>query len=127
MIDTVIPTISTIPTFNLRRGTLPLLVSMPHVGTHIPAEIAANMTDAALRLPDTDWHLEMLYDFLHELDVSVVSATHSRYVIDLNRPADNTALYPGQDTTGLCPIDTFAKEPLYQHGQPPSEAEIRQR
>ena len=118
---------SDIPSFKFRPGRTPLLVSMPHVGTHIPSHIAATMTDAAMRLVDTDWHLELLYDFLDEIGASVVVATHSRYVIDLNRPPDNANLYPGQDTTGLCPVDTFAREPLYQDGAVPDEAEIADR
>jgi N-formylglutamate deformylase len=108
--------------FRLRRGTVPLLVSMPHVGTHLPDDIAARMTPIAHTVPDTDWHLERLYDFLDTLGASVLVATHSRYVVDLNRPEDDANLYPGQDTTGLIPVDTFAREPLYA-GTPPDEAE----
>jgi N-formylglutamate deformylase len=113
--------------FRFRSGTAPLLVSMPHVGTYVPAELAARMTDAALFLPDTDWHLERLYDFLEELGASVLVATHSRYVVDLNRPPDNANLYPGKDTTPLVPIDTFHKEPLYRPGAEPTESEVAQR
>lgn len=118
---------TTMPKFTFRQGRLPLLVSMPHVGEYIPPTLAAGMSEAALKLPDTDWHLERLYDFLDELGVSVLAATHSRYVIDLNRPLDDANLYPGQDTTGLCPIDTFRKEALYQPGMAPDEEQIRQR
>jgi len=113
-----------VPVFKFRQGSAPLLVSMPHVGTHIPSTIDAGMTDAARRLADTDWHLEELYDFLDELGASVLIATHSRYVIDLNRPPDNANLYPGQDTTGLCPVDTFDRQPLYQAGKEPDASEI---
>ena len=95
--------------FRFRRGTSPLLVSMPHAGTYIPPEIRARLTEAAIALPDTDWHVDRLYDFLDDLGASVLVATHSRYVIDLNRPPDNANLYPGQDTTGLVPIDTVAR------------------
>jgi len=116
-----------IPTYKLRQGTVPLLVSMPHVGTHVPREMSADMTSAALQLPDTDWHLERLYDFLDELGASVLVATHSRYVIDLNRARDDSNLYPGLDTTGLCPVDTFHKEPLYQAGKTPNAAIIQHR
>ena len=104
--------------FHFIEGTAPLLVSMPHVGTHLPVSIAARLTEAALRLPDTDWHLERLYDFLGELGASILVATHSRYVIDLNRPPDDASLYPGQDTTGLLPIDTGTKAPVYKNGIP---------
>jgi len=114
-------------TFRLAHGTAPLLISMPHTGTFLPPDIATRLTDAALRLPDTDWHMERLYDFTGALEVSLIAATHSRYVIDLNRPPDDASLYPGQDTTGLCPVDTFRRELLYLSGQEPDAAEIQRR
>ena len=82
--------------FLFREGSGPLLVSMPHVGLDIPDDIAAGMTDLALTLSDTDWHIDRLYDFLDDLGASVIAATHSRYVIDLNRPPDGASLYPGK-------------------------------
>lgn len=112
------------PPYRFRPGRTPLLVSMPHTGTSIPKPLMRYLTPAALALPDTDWHLEKLYDFLEEIGASVLIATHSRYVVDLNRPPDNANLYPGQDTTPLVPIDTFHKEPLYQPGREPTESEI---
>ena len=113
--------------FKFRAGRTPLLVSMPHTGTHVPGPLLARMTQDAKLLPDTDWHLERLYDFLDELGASVLVATHSRYVVDLNRPPDNANLYPGQDTTPLVPADTFHRQPLYQPGQEPDTAEIAER
>ena len=118
---------TTVPAFRLRQGSLPLLISMPHVGTHVPPALAARFSDEARQVPDTDWHLERLYDFADGLGASVLVATHSRYVVDLNRPPDNANLYPGQDTTGLCPVDTFDKTPLYAAGDVPGEAEIAAR
>jgi len=111
--------------FRFRAGTSPLLVAMPHVGTYLPVELAARMTGAALALPDTDWHVDRLYDFLDALDASTLIATHSRYVIDLNRPHDNASLYPGQDTTSLVPIDTFTRERIYRDGQAPDDTDIK--
>ena len=113
--------------FKFRQGTQPLLLSMPHVGTHLPDLLARRMMPIARTVPDTDWHLERLYDFADALGASVLVATHSRYVVDLNRPPDNANLYPGQDTTGLCPIDTFAKQPIYRMGEEPDDTEIRHR
>ncbi|MBI3231044.1 MAG: N-formylglutamate amidohydrolase, partial [Burkholderiales bacterium] len=113
--------------FHFTAGSLPLLVSMPHVGTAIPDDIAARLTPAALQKPDTDWHLPLLYDFLQAMGVSTLAAHWSRYVIDLNRPPHDTNLYPGQDTTGLCPLDTFHKAPLYVDGGAPDQAEVEQR
>lgn len=113
--------------FKFRAGTAPLLVSMPHTGTHIPDWLAPRLSAAARALPDTDWHLERLYDFVDGLGASVLVATHSRYVVDLNRPPDNANLYPGQDTTGIVPLDTFHREPLYLPGFPPSDDEVSER
>ena len=48
-------------------------------------------------------------------------------LIDLNRSPEDTSLYPGQDTTGLCPIDTFDKQPIYKDGKEPNQAEIQTR
>ncbi|HWI97970.1 MAG TPA: N-formylglutamate deformylase [Burkholderiales bacterium] len=113
--------------FKFSAGRTPLLVSMPHTGTHVPEPLLRRMTAEARLLPDTDWHLERLYDFLDELGASVLVATHSRYVVDLNRPPDNANLYPGQDTTPLVPLDTFHKRPLYLPGQEPDAGEIAER
>ena len=112
--------------YQFHAGGIPLLVSMPHVGVDIPDEIAARMTPQALLKMDTDWHLRELHGYLRQMDASVLSARWSRYVIDLNRPREDTNLYPGQDTTGLLPMDTFHREPLYLPGQEP-DAQDRQR
>jgi len=113
--------------YRFREGGSPLLVSIPHAGTHIPQALLAHMTPVARRLDDTDWHVDRLYDFLGELDASVLVATHSRYVVDLNRPPDDAPLYPGQDTIGLVPLDTAAREPLYAPGAAPTAEEIAAR
>ena len=118
---------TTEPAFRFRQGTRALLISMPHVGTFVPPALAARFTDEARRVPDTDWHLERLYDFAAELGASVLVATHSRYVIDLNRAPDGASLYPGQSVTGLCPVDTFDDTPIYAAGDVPGEVEIAAR
>lgn len=113
--------------YRFREGRTPLLVSIPHLGTHIPEPMLCAMTPAARLLADTDWHLDLLYTFLDELGASSLMATHSRYVIDLNRPPDDRTLYPGQDTTGLCPLDTGHREPLYLPGCEPTPDEVAAR
>jgi N-formylglutamate deformylase len=102
--------------YQLVQGRAPLIVSMPHVGTRVPAEIEREFTPVARALTDTDWHVERLYDFVPELGVGVIAACYSRYVIDLNRPPDDASLYPGMTKTGLCPTHSFAGEPLYGSG-----------
>lgn len=119
---------TTHPLFTFHQGTAPLLISMPHVGTYLPPAIAARLTPEARQVPDTDWHLERLYGFARELGASILVPTHSRYVVDLNRPPDGASLYPGQSVTGLCPVDTFDDTPLYADpADAPGEAEAAAR
>jgi N-formylglutamate deformylase len=113
--------------FRFKAGDAPMLLSMPHVGTDIPDEVAAHMAPCALSTDDTDWHLAELYGFAERMGVSTLAARWSRYVIDLNRPPENTNLYPGLDTTGLCPVDTFGRESLYQEGRAPDQLEVARR
>ncbi|MET4568256.1 N-formylglutamate deformylase [Rhodanobacter soli] len=115
-------------TFTLQRGRVPLLISLPHDGSFIPDDIAARMRPAARRAPDTDWHVGRLYEPLAQaLGASVLKPMASRYVIDLNRPVDGHALYPGQRETGLVPAIGFDGEPLYRDGSEPDDAEIQRR
>ena len=100
-------------TFSLHQGGSALLVSMPHVGTDIPAELQAGYHRRALAVEDTDWHLERLYGFLPELGASVLRPQLSRYVIDLNRPPDDAPMYPGAANTELCPTHFFTGDDLY--------------
>jgi N-formylglutamate deformylase len=113
--------------YEFSAGEAPLLVSMPHCATAIPETIAARMTEAALRVPDTDWHVDMLYEFAGGLGASILRAAYSRYVIDLNRPPDDTVLYPGQSNTELCPTTAFDFSPLYRPGGEPTPEEIEHR
>jgi N-formylglutamate deformylase len=113
--------------FRFTPGTTPLLVSMPHAGTHVPGRLAVRMNDGARTVPDTDWHVDRLYDFLDGLGASVIQATHSRYVVDLNRPPDSAPLYPGAANTGLCPTEQFDGAPVYRPGQAPEDAEVQER
>lgn len=112
--------------FSLQRGSAPLLVSLPHNGIDLPDDLVARMTPAASRMPDTDWHVARLYAFAAELGASVLVPRWSRYVVDLNRPPDGGALYPGRVETGLCPSETFAGEPIYE-GRAPDAAEVAAR
>jgi len=105
------------PTYSLHKGAVPLLISIPHLGTELPPDLADGMSDTAAIKQDTDWHLDRLYGFAADMGASVLQAKVSRYVIDLNRPPSGESLYPGQTTTGLCPTETFRGEPLYRQAQ----------
>lgn len=111
----------------VESGTAPLIVSIPHAGTKIPPDIEARLVSPWIGRKDTDWYVEWLYAFARDAGATIVRATHSRTVIDVNRDPSGASLYPGQATTGLCPLTTFDGEPLYRSGQEPGEAEIAQR
>ncbi len=113
--------------YNFHRGALPLLISVPHAGTQVPEEIASDFTHPALQLPDTDWYVDQLYAFAEPLGASILRATHSRYVVDLNRSADSAPLYANAPTSPVCPTRTFAGEPIYREGCEPDAAAIADR
>jgi formiminoglutamase len=109
---------------HVTRGDAPLVVSIPHAGTLIPSDIEARLVSPWLARKDADWWLPELYAFAADLGATVVRTGVSRTVIDVNRDPSGVSLYPGQATTGLCPVDTFDGEPLYLEGQAPDDAEI---
>jgi N-formylglutamate deformylase len=116
------------PLFEQRRGSLPLLISFPHSGTWLPEALRARLTFAGRALPDTDWFVPELYQrCLGQLDVSTLIATHSRYMVDLNRPSDGAALYPGRIESAVCPTETFDGDAIYQSGGELAAGEIPQR
>jgi N-formylglutamate deformylase len=113
--------------FTLHRGDTPLLISLPHVGTVIPADQQYRYVERALQVEDTDWFLDRLYGFASEMGVSVIVPLESRYLVDLNRPSENAPMYPGVNNTELCPTRFFSGEPLYRPGLEPDAAEIERR
>jgi N-formylglutamate deformylase len=115
-----------VPTYRFAQGHIPLLVSMPHAGTELPEGFAERLTEPAKSVPDTDWHLPLLYDFLEEIGCSVLTARYSRLVVDLNRPPDDAPLYTTA-TTGLIPAVLFDGTPVYRPGAEPGAAEKRER
>ena len=115
------------PVFTLLRGTLPLLVSLPHVGTLLPDDVVAGYHPRALAVEDTDWRLDEIYGFVRDLGASLLVPRHSRYLIDLNRPRDAAPMYPGANNTELCPTHFFTGDPLYHPGHEPGPAEIERR
>jgi N-formylglutamate deformylase len=114
------------PPFVLQRPRahpVPLVVSIPHTGTWLPEAVRARLASPAMQAqPMTDWHLHLLYDFVPELGASLLHATASRFVVDLNRPPQPRALYPGRFETGLVPLQTFQGEDVFR--EPPGAEEI---
>ncbi|MDX1554423.1 MAG: N-formylglutamate deformylase [Xanthomonadales bacterium] len=111
---------------SVQESDSPLIISVPHAGTQIPADIKDRMRPESLFLPDTDWFVDKLYGWARVEHASLVSTAWSRYVIDVNRPPDDSPMYerPG---TGLVPLETFAGDPIYRQGRAPEASEISQR
>ncbi|MBA6389901.1 N-formylglutamate deformylase [Colwellia sp. BRX10-3] len=113
--------------YTLFEGSVPLLISMPHNGEEIPADIAAIMTAKGREVADTDWYMDRLYAFAKELGAYILIPKYNRYVIDLNRDPDGVDLYPGANNTELCPTTAFDLLPLYQEGCAPTTEQITER
>ncbi|HSE73415.1 MAG TPA: N-formylglutamate amidohydrolase, partial [Dongiaceae bacterium] len=103
------------------QGSTPLLISMPHPGLLLPAEVADLLTPEARALPDTDWHIPQLYAFAAQMGASLLMARYSRFAIDLNRPEDDAPLYQSA-TTGLFPDTLFDGTSIFLPGARRSDA-----
>ncbi|MFI0843574.1 N-formylglutamate deformylase [Mesorhizobium sp. IMUNJ 23232] len=106
------------------RGSSPVILGFPHVGTHVPDDIWARLNDEGQKFRDTDWHVDRLYDGLLP-GATMVRATFHRYVIDANRDPSGQSLYPGQNTTGLVPLTDFDDQPIWR--EVPTEADVAAR
>ena len=107
-------------------GNGPIILGMPHTGTYVPTDIWDGLNERGRALVDTDWHIDQLYDGLLD-NVTIIKANFSRYVIDANRDPKGVSLYPGQNTTTLCPTTDFEGEPIYKDGSEPDQQEIERR
>jgi N-formylglutamate deformylase len=112
---------------SVQRGSAPLVVTMPHTGTDLAADMEAGLESPWLARKDADWWIHRLYGFAADLGATVIRTAVSRTVIDVNRDPSGASLYPGQATTELCPTTTFDGELLYRAGYAPDAAEIAKR
>jgi N-formylglutamate deformylase len=115
------------PLFDFHSGSLPLLISVPHAGTTVPDDLLHRFTSVGQRLPDTDWHVDRLYEFARELGASLLVANYSRYVVDLNRAPDSNPLYETSPSSPVCAAATFAGESIYVGDQSPDREEVQAR
>ncbi len=108
------------------RGEGPVILGMPHVGTHVPGDIFDRLNEEGRTLRDADWHVDRLYEGLLA-DPTIVRATFHRYVIDANRDPSGASLYPGQNTTTLVPLTNFDGAPIWKAGAEPGGRETERR
>lgn len=108
------------------QGSGPIVLGLPHTGVDVPKDVWNVLNDCGQQLADTDWNIHKLYNGLLG-DITTVRTPIHRYVIDVNRAPDGQSLYPGQNTTGLCPITDFDGNSIYGEGCQPDAAEIARR
>ena len=108
------------------RGQGPVILGLPHTGTWLPDEVFARLNDRGQGLADTDWHVHELYAGLLP-GATTVRAVFHRYLVDANRGPDDASLYPGQNTTGLCPVTDFDGRPIWREGEAPGPEEVAER
>lgn len=97
-------------------GHVPILLSVPHCGTEFPDELKSEYEPALMESPDdTDWFVHQLYEFGSAMGITMIHATYSRWVIDLNRDPQSKPLYTdGRIITALCPTTNFLGESIYR-------------
>lgn len=110
----------------ITRGDSPLVLGLPHTGTDMPDDCLSRLNGTGRALADTDWHIDRLYAGLIA-DVTTVRTPVHRYVIDVNRDPSGASLYPGRNTTDLCPLTDFDGRPIYLPGQEPEANEVTRR
>jgi N-formylglutamate deformylase len=107
-----------------KREAVPIIASLPHSGLYVPPEIDRLFTQQHRQwLRNTDWHLPQLYSFLPELGVTMLEATHSRYVVDLNR--DPSGELYGSFTRAVVASATSDGAPIYAEAPDSSELAAR--
>ena len=105
------------------QGAGPIVLGLPHTGVDVPKDVWITLNKRGQELADTDWHIHNLYSGLIDGVTTVRTPIH-RYVIDVNRAPGGESLYPGQNTTGLCPLTDFDGQSIYRSGYEPDADEI---
>jgi N-formylglutamate amidohydrolase len=107
-----------------KQEVLPVIASLPHSGLYVPPEIDRLFTSRHRQwLRNTDWSLPQLYNFLPDLGVTMLEATHSRYVVDLNR--DPSGELYGSFARAVVAEATADGAPIYAETPDPSELAAR--
>ncbi|TAE69890.1 MAG: N-formylglutamate deformylase [Bacteroidetes bacterium] len=103
-----------------KTNKVPILLSIPHVGTFFPDNIKKDIKPEKINtIDDTDFDLDKLYSFVSEMGVTIIKANYHRWVIDLNRTPDSQPLYrDGRVITDLVPFTDFLGDSLYLQNTP---------
>jgi N-formylglutamate deformylase len=116
-----------ISSFHVRDAStkeVPVVVSIPHCGIYVPESIREQFASGYIRsLPLTDWYLHHLFDFLPAMGITTIYGTYSRFVADIDAPADGAN--PRVIDTSFVALKTPGGEDVYT--EPPSPQEIHTR
>ena len=107
-----------------KGSPIAVVASIPHSGEQVPEAMQAQLSPALRHcLINTDWFLPEVYAFLPALGVTMIEATHSRYVADPNRDPERAHFGPffravvAEHTAGGLPVYATA----------PTSSEVAQR
>ncbi|MHA2938948.1 N-formylglutamate amidohydrolase [Vibrio sp. RC27] len=102
----------------------PYIFSFPHSGIELCEEMTKNLSRQGISsMPNTDWYLNELYDFLNNYSVNIISTDISRYVVDLNR-SQHRNLFGTYRNSLIYSKNTWGEE-IYQN--PPTKLELNKR
>ncbi len=97
-----------------------MVASLPHSGLYVPPAVSRLFTpEHRAWLRNTDWFLPEVYRFLPGLGVTVLEATHSRYVADLNR--DPGGVLHGEFSRAVIARTTAHRTPIYSDPDAPGD------
>jgi len=109
--------------YNEAVDELPVVIDFPHSGTFMPADIQSKLRLDVL-LPNVDWFLPELYDFLPQNGFTTLENKVHRYMADPNRDATMTQLDGDYRHEVVYSRSTFGKE-IYQQKLTPTEINNR--
>lgn len=86
-----------------------MIISIPHGSSLLTTEMEESKRHD-VSFPNNDWFLNELYSFLPKLNVTTLSASYSRYVIDLNRDIKNKYIQGEYTRSLIYHKTTFGRE-----------------
>lgn len=102
--------------YNEKKNSYPVIISLPHSGTWLPAEMRESLREDAV-LANTDWFLPELYQFLIKKGFTVIENQVNRYVADPNRESQmagvdyqDTVIYQQNTFGNSLYSETLSKE-----------------
>ena len=111
----------------VEEGQSPLILCLPHSGTDAPKAVANRFNATGRLQADLAWRLERVFGIRADLDLTVVSSSISRFVIDVDKDPATPLEVAMDPAITLCPLTTLDGKHIYQDGEQPGPTEIEQR